>query len=132
MPIWSTPETSIICFRMLAQVVRETTLIVTAVAPSKTFNIPGLNLSALIVPDPECREALIRIFDTMHVSASNPFSIAAFEAAYQEGDAWLDELLIYLQETRDFVARLPGSPSYGNPAYRTGGHLSALARLSCA
>jgi cystathionine beta-lyase len=78
--------------------------IVTATAPSKTFNIPGLNLSALIVPNPAHRKELTRIFDTMHVSASNPFSITAFEAAYREGGAWLDALLAYLQETRDFVA----------------------------
>ena len=80
--------------------------IVTAVAPSKTFNIPGLNLSALIVPDPECRKALIRTFDAMHVSASNPFSIVAFEAAYRDGETWLDELLIYLRQTRDYVAEV--------------------------
>ena len=78
--------------------------VVTAVAPSKTFNIPGLNLSALIVPDPESRKALTQVFDTMHVSASNPFSVVAFEAAYREGGAWLDELLIYLRQTRDYVA----------------------------
>ncbi|SCX94622.1 MalY/PatB family protein [Nitrosospira sp. Nsp13] len=78
--------------------------VVTAVAPSKTFNIPGLNLSALIVPDPESRNALTQVFDTMHVSASNPFSVVAFETAYREGGAWLDELLIYLQRTRDYVA----------------------------
>ena len=78
--------------------------IVTAAAPSKTFNIPGLNLSALVVPDPERRKELTQIFDTMHVSASNPFSIVAFEAAYREGGAWLDALLVYLQKTRDFVA----------------------------
>ena len=77
--------------------------IITAVAPSKTFNIPGLNLSVLIVPDPESRERLIRTFDTMHVSASNPFSIVAFEAAYREGEGWLEELLVYLRETRDYV-----------------------------
>lgn len=77
--------------------------IVTAVAPSKTFNIPGLNLSALIVPDQERRTAIVQAFDTMHVSASNPFSIVAFEAAYREGKGWLDELLVYLRDTRDFV-----------------------------
>ncbi|MEO6430434.1 MAG: aminotransferase, partial [Nitrosospira sp.] len=66
--------------------------------------IPGLNLSALVVPDPERRKELMQVFDTMHVSASNPFSIVAFEAAYREGGAWLDALLVYLQETRDFVA----------------------------
>jgi cystathionine beta-lyase len=78
--------------------------IITAVAPSKTFNIPGLNLSALVVPDSGHREKLARTFDTLHVSASNPFSIAAFEAAYREGEVWLDELLVYLQKTRDFVS----------------------------
>ncbi|MDP3212106.1 MalY/PatB family protein [Methylotenera sp.] len=77
--------------------------IITAVAPSKTFNIPGLNLSALIIPDATQRQALGKVFERMHVSAANPFSMVAFEAAYQHGDAWLDALLGYLQQTRDFV-----------------------------
>jgi cystathionine beta-lyase len=77
--------------------------IITAVAPSKTFNIPGLNLSALIIPDATQRQALSKVFERMHVSAANPFSMVAFEAAYQHGDAWLDALLGYLQQTRDFV-----------------------------
>ncbi|MGZ8269844.1 MAG: MalY/PatB family protein [Methylophilus sp.] len=89
---------------MLASLARSTNHIVTAVAPSKTFNIPGLGLSALIVPDTEHRTAINKAFDTMHVSAANPFSIAAFEAAYSKGEAWLDALLTYLKETRDFVA----------------------------
>ncbi len=89
---------------MLAEAAGNRVNVVTAVAPSKTFNIPGLNLSVLVVPDPESRKNLTRVFDTMHVSASNPFSIVAFEAAYREGEAWLDELLVYLQKTRDFVA----------------------------
>jgi len=78
--------------------------IITAVAPSKTFNIPGLGLSALVVPNPEHRAALGKAFDLLHVSAANPFSIAAFEAAYREGEEWLDELLDYLKETRDCVS----------------------------
>ena len=77
--------------------------IITAVAPSKTFNIPGLNLSALIIPDKPSRTAITQAFNSLHVSASNPFSIAAFEAAYRDGEAWLKELLIYLRDTRDCV-----------------------------
>ncbi|TXI16571.1 MAG: aminotransferase class I/II-fold pyridoxal phosphate-dependent enzyme, partial [Nitrosomonas sp.] len=77
--------------------------IITAVAPSKTFNIPGLNLSALIVPDKTIRNAIIQVFNSFHVSASNPFSITAFEAAYRGGEAWLDALLHYLRDTRDAV-----------------------------
>lgn len=90
--------------RMLATLASDSNNVVTAVAPSKTFNVPGLNLSALIVPNSEHRKALTQAFDTMHVSATNPFSIVAFEAAYKEGEAWLDALLDYLTKTRDFVA----------------------------
>lgn len=82
----------------------DATRVITAIAPSKTFNIPGLNLSVLVVPNPEHRKSLAQTFDSMHVSASNPFSIVAFEAAYREGSAWLDDLRVYLAETRDFVA----------------------------
>jgi cystathionine beta-lyase len=81
-------------------------VIITAIAPSKTFNIPGLNLSVLIVPDLECRRSLTRTFDEVHVSAANPFSIVAFESAYRGGEAWLDELLIYLRKTRDTVQQI--------------------------
>lgn len=77
--------------------------IVTAVAPSKTFNIPGLGLSALVVPDKAYRAAINKAFGTLHVSACNPFSITAFEAAYREGAPWLDALLEYLAGTRDMV-----------------------------
>ena len=86
--------------------------LVTAVAPSKTFNIPGLGLSSLIVPDAEKRRKILKVMDLLHVSNNNPFSITAFEAAYNGGDAWLDALLVYLDGNRkiamDFIAaRLP-------------------------
>lgn len=77
--------------------------VITAVAPSKTFNIPGLGLSALIVPNAVDRTAITRAFDMLHISASNPFSIAAFEAAYREGASWLESLLEYLAGTRKLV-----------------------------
>lgn len=78
--------------------------VITAVAPSKTFNIPGLGLSSLIAPDPTHRAALKQVFDRLALGHSNPFSIAAFEAAYRGGAAWLDQLLPYLRATRDAVA----------------------------
>lgn len=78
--------------------------VITAVAPSKTFNIPGLGLSALIVRNPEHRAALHHVFELLHVSTSNPFSVVAFEAAYREGGPWLDHLLSYLDGTRRAVS----------------------------
>jgi len=77
--------------------------IITAVAPSKTFNIPGLGLSTLVVSNPEYREKLRLAFDYLHVGGANPFSIVAFAAAYQHGAAWLDALMAYLAESRDEV-----------------------------
>lgn len=97
----------------LAVLADDTDQIITAVAPSKTFNIPGLGLSCLIAPDPAHRAALRKVFDSWHSGNFNPFSIAAFEAAYRGGEAWLDSLLAYLAGNLDFVgvyltAHLPG------------------------
>ena len=74
--------------------------IVTAISPSKTFNIAGLGLSCLIVNDSEHRKAINAVFEQLHISACNPFSIIAFEAAYRGGEQWLDALMLYLNETR--------------------------------
>ncbi|MDP3087912.1 MAG: PatB family C-S lyase [Methylotenera sp.] len=95
------PDEKHITLSMLAN---DNDKIITAVAPSKTFNIPGLGLSALIVPNPEQRAKLKKVFESLHLSNTNPFSIAAFEAAYRDGEAWLDELRIYLRNNRDFVS----------------------------
>lgn len=78
--------------------------VITTVAPSKTFNIPGLGLSSLVAADPAHRAALKRVFESLHMGQSNPFSVAGFEAAYRHGEAWLDELMHYLKGNRDFVA----------------------------
>lgn len=87
----------------LATLAEDFSDIVTAVAPSKTFNIPGLGLSALVASNPEHREKLRHAFELLHVGGANPFSTIAFAAAYQNGAAWLDALMAYLAQTRDEV-----------------------------
>ncbi|MBA2482838.1 MAG: pyridoxal phosphate-dependent aminotransferase [Nitrosomonas sp.] len=89
---------------MLAALNTKSANVITAVTPSKTFNIPGLNLSTLVIPDKKIRAAITQVFNTMHVSAANPFNITAFEAAYRDGKNWLEALMIYLRDTRDYVA----------------------------
>ncbi len=78
--------------------------IITAVSPSKTFNIPGLGLSSLVINDRQQWKAIRQVFNRLHINAVNPFSITAFEAAYVGGESWLDELMLYLDETRKQVA----------------------------
>lgn len=87
----------------LATLAEESDKIITTVAPSKTFNIPGLGLSCIIAPNAAHRRAIQQAFEILHVGNTNPFSIVAFEAAYRGGEAWLDSLLVYLQGNRDFV-----------------------------
>ena len=89
---------------MLGRLVQAGDKIITTIAPNKTFNIPGLGLSALVIPDATQRKAMKQVFETLNVGNSNPFSVVAFEAAYCEGDEWLNALMTYLEVTRDYVA----------------------------
>ncbi len=89
---------------MLGRLAQPGDKIITTIAPNKTFNIPGLGLSALIIPNVVQRKAMKQVFESLHVGNSNPCSIVAFEAAYREGDEWLNALMQYLEATRDFVA----------------------------
>lgn len=89
---------------MLGRLAQPGDKIITTIAPNKTFNIPGLGLSALVIPNAVERNAIKHQFESLHVGNYNPLSIAAFEAAYRDGDQWLDGLMRYLESTRDFAA----------------------------
>jgi len=86
---------------------------VTFMAASKTFNIAGLNSSFIIIPCQRRRALIERWMHRLHINRNNLFGVLATEAAYQEGDAWLDALLSYLEKNADvlvdfFQTRLPG------------------------
>ena len=67
------------------------------VAPSKTFNIAGLNISAAVIPDPEARRAFEKRFRGLGVPRTNVAGLAAMEAAYDHGEGWLESLLSHLE-----------------------------------
>lgn len=97
-------QQSLSCLAMQNESAEQTALshrVITAVSPSKTFNIPGLGLSALIVPNAAHRQAIQRHLSALGISVTNPLNMAAFEAAYRGGHDWLNELMPYLQATRD-------------------------------
>ena len=85
---------------------------VTLVAPSKTFNVAGFQASAAIIPNPELRKK----YEGARMGLTEWLNMMANEvllASYQEGEAWLEELLVYLEGNRDalcdFVEReMPG------------------------
>lgn len=71
-------------------------LTVTCTAPSKTFNIAGLQGSNIIISNPELRKKYESAFAATGCGGLNCLSIAATKAAYTHGDAWLDALTDYL------------------------------------
>ncbi|MFP4331182.1 MAG: MalY/PatB family protein [Alkalispirochaetaceae bacterium] len=70
-------------------------------APSKTFNIPGLQTGFAIVPHFAGRERVKHSFEKIGATMPNVLSMEATIAAYEEGSPWLDELLVYLKENYD-------------------------------
>lgn len=76
---------------------------VVCTAPSKTFNLAGLQTSNLFVPNPALREKLRSFMDRLHYGAPNLAGITACMAAYQGGAPWLDELIEYLAENVSLV-----------------------------
>ncbi len=71
-------------------------------APSKTFNLPGLGLGFAIVSNPELRQQLQRVAEGI-TGHYNVMGLTAAVAAYREGQRWLDELLAYLTANRDYL-----------------------------
>jgi cystathionine beta-lyase len=84
----------------------------TFMAPSKTFNIPGLGTSFAVIADADLRARFARASAGI-VAEVNALGYAACEAAYAEGEPWRAALLAYLRANRDFLAdfvarELPG------------------------
>ncbi|WP_127058811.1 MalY/PatB family protein [Veillonella ratti] len=73
--------------------------LVTAMAPSKTFNMAGLMISNVIIRSEELRN----IWLSRHYNFDNPLSIAAAQSAYEDGEPWLIELQAYLDENFKLV-----------------------------
>lgn len=85
----------------------------TCIAPSKTFNIPGLSTAVVIASNPKLLEAFKDETERAGFELGQVFGIVGFEAAYTHGQDWLGELLPYLEANVElmetfFKERLPG------------------------
>ena len=72
-------------------------------APSKTFNIAGLGLSNIFIPNKELRAAFQKELDCTGLDIINLVSMEACKAAYSHGEDWLEQLLIYIKQNSDYV-----------------------------
>ena len=76
----------------------------TFMAPSKTYNIAGLHASVAIIQDDELR-AKYEAYKSFLVGSPNVLALIAAKAAYEFGDEWLAEQLVYLEGNRDFIGQ---------------------------
>jgi len=92
---------------------------ITLMAPSKTFNLPGLQCAFAIITNPELRQSFTRVGNGL-VSWVGLMGLVAAQAAYCCGQEWLDQLIPYLEQNRDYLVEyisqeLPGIQA-GTPA----------------
>ncbi len=96
------PGKRYIPFASVSETCRDISIV--CMAPTKTFNIAGLQTAAVSVANPALHHKVWRGLNTDEVAEPNVFAIQAAIAAYNEGEAWLDELLQYIQGNRELVA----------------------------
>lgn len=75
---------------------------VICMAPSKTFNLAGFHASSIIIPNDELRSKFAEASDGI-MSSVNILGLTAMEAAYRNGDEWLEQLLSYIQGNLEFL-----------------------------
>ena len=104
------PGCEYVPFASVSDVCRENSI--TCIAPTKTFNVAGLQTAAVMVPNPVLRHKLNRGLNTDEVAEPNAFAVGGAVAAFGRGEDWLEELRAYLadnkRQVRSFMEeRLP-------------------------
>ena len=77
--------------------------IITCVSATKTFNLAGIQASTTIFPNQELKKKFDRFWMNMDIHRNNAFSSVVMEAAYNEGEEWLEQLLEYLSGNFQFI-----------------------------
>lgn len=101
---------------------------ITLMAPSKTYNIAGLHCSMAIIPDADLRQRFQATYRGL-INRPSVLAYTATQAAYRHGDAWLEEVLRYLEENRDLVCAVVEQEMPGISVARPQG--TYLAWLDC-
>jgi cystathionine beta-lyase len=86
---------------------------VTCTSPSKTFNIAGLQMSNVFIPNEKLRRAFRKRLDANGYSQLNVMGLVACKAAYEHGEEWYEAMRTYVKANIDFTAQyveenLPG------------------------
>ena len=95
------PGTEYVPFASVSEDCRDNS--VTCIAPTKAFNIAGLQTAAVSIPNPVLRHKVWRGLNTDEVAEPNAFAVDAAIAAFTKGGEWLDALRSYLEDNKVFV-----------------------------
>ncbi len=79
--------------------------VIIAQAPSKTFNLAGLQASALVIPNRSARQVMVDRYLMNKLPGSSAFGALAGTAAYRFGEPYLEELLPYLKDNMEYAAK---------------------------
>ena len=79
--------------------------VTTGISGTKTFNLAGLQASAVVFPDAHSKQVFDHYWQCMDIHRNNAFSLTAMEAAFNHGEEWLEQLLAYLSDNFDYVVR---------------------------
>ena len=78
---------------------------ITAIAPTKTFNLAGLQAAHLIIQNKKIREKIVKAVNATGFHVLTKPAIEAVKAVYRDGETWFNELLKYLQQNRDILLK---------------------------
>lgn len=92
------PNCNYVPFASASDICRENSI--TCIAPTKAFNIAGIQTSAAYIPNRSLRWKIWRQLNTDEVGEPNVFAVQAAVAAFNEGGEWLDELRQYIYENK--------------------------------
>lgn len=97
------PGRGYIPFASVSDVCRDNSI--TCIAPTKTFNLAGLQTAAISVPNPVIRHKVWRGINTDEVAEPNAFAVDAAIAAFTKGADWLDALRAYIYENKQYAVQ---------------------------
>lgn len=95
------PGTEYVPFASVSEVCKNNSI--TCIAPTKTFNIAGLQTAAVMVPNKTLHHKVWRRLNTDEVAEPNAFAMSATVAAFTKGEPWLLELQNYIYDNKQTV-----------------------------
>ena len=78
---------------------------ITAIAPTKTFNLAGLQAAHLVIQNKKIMEKVVKAVNATGFHVLTKPAIQAVKAVYKDGEKWFNELLKYLQQNRDILVK---------------------------